>query len=99
MAADIDGTLAVFAVAAWSDGEEGQRICVQALDDYIAAISGTASDRYNGLQRLATEAENVVRNQAHSAFILNAINVRLVEVTASMVGVNVASVSSDLVKD
>ncbi|MFC3691626.1 hypothetical protein [Chenggangzhangella methanolivorans] len=96
MAADIDGTLAVFAVAAWADGDEGRRTCAQALDAYIEAVGGSASDRYDALQKLHREARSIVGSQDHSAMIMKLINVRLTEVTASMVGVGVPSVSSPL---
>lgn len=99
MGFDANETLAVFTVASWADGPEGDRLCAKALDDYIEAVGGSSADRFDALQKLLMEAERIIRNQSNSEFVLKAIKTRMAEITASMIAPGSAVLSSDLLKD
>ncbi len=94
--ADIEDAIVVLTAASLSPNGNGPHMCAEAVDDYIAAVGGNVSSRYDALQALRAEVVKVILDKREADWIVSAIDTRLAEVTASMAGTGLASVPSDL---
>jgi hypothetical protein len=79
-------TLDIISSVYWVSEAQGRLACAGNIDGYLATVGGSASDRYDALERLRSDVEGALAGRAEARWIVQAIDERLAEVAASMSG-------------